>query len=156
TYKLNENKFDTVVREILSKDDIYCFGTGWKQKQIVDNFANDLLYYGHSVKTLRNTDDLKIASRQFNKNSLVIIVSLSGNLKDYKNTMEHIKNNNTSIVGVSIFSDNLLSKLVTYSLQYVDSSLIMDNHHWSAMPLSFIFDQLSHSVAIHENNTDFI
>src|SRR5699024_5867048 len=53
TYKLNENKFDTVVREILSKDDIYCFGTGWKQKKIVDNFANDLLYYGHSVKTLR-------------------------------------------------------------------------------------------------------
>src|SRR5699024_9538517 len=42
TYKLNEEKFDEIVKEIITHNDLYCFGTGWKQKQLVDNFANDL------------------------------------------------------------------------------------------------------------------
>lgn len=62
TFKLKEGSFKEVIGDLLSHNHSYCFGTGWKQKQIVDNFANDLLYYGHSVKTLRNTDDLEITS----------------------------------------------------------------------------------------------
>lgn len=152
TYELNERKFEEVVEDILSHEDIYCFGTGWKQKQIVDNFANDLLYYGHAVKTLRNTDDLEIASQHFNKDSLVVIVSLSGDLNDYKSTMEDLKDHNITTIGVSIYTDNPLANLATHSLQFVDSSLDIKNHHWSSMTLNFIFDQLSHAVSVYEDS----
>lgn len=152
TYELNETKLEAVVDNILTHEDIYCFGTGWKQKQIVDNFANDLLYYGHAVKTLRNTDDLEIASKQFNEDSLVIIVSLSGDLKNYKHTMKYLNHHEITTIGVSIHSDNPLANLATYSLQFVDSSLDIENHHWSSMTLNFIFDQLSHAVSVHDNS----
>lgn len=152
TYQLNEEKFESVVKEILTHEDIYCFGTGWKQKQIVDNFANDLLYYGHSVKTLRNTDDLEIASRHFNEDSLIVIVSLSGDLKNYQQTMEYLKEHEITTIAVSIYSDNPLSSLATHSLQFVDSSLDITNHHWSSMTLNFIFDELSHAVSVHHND----
>lgn len=149
TYKLNEGVLEEVIKDLFSHNDIYCFGTGWKQKQIVDNFANDLLYYGHSVKTLRNTDDLEIASRHFDEHSLVVIVSLSGDLKNYKQTVEGMYE---PIVGVSIYSDNPLSRLATHSLQFVDSSLDIENHHWSSITLNLIFDQLSHAVSIHNED----
>lgn len=152
TYKLNEGSFEEVIKDLFSHNDIYCFGTGWKQKQIVDNFANDLLYYGHSVKTLRNTDDLEIASRHFDENSLVVIVSLSGDLKNYKQTVEYMYEQDITIVGVSIYSDNPLSRLATHSLQFVDSSLDIENHHWSSITLNLIFDQLSHAVSIHKGD----
>lgn len=149
TYKLNESKLNSIVKDISSHKDIYCFGTGWKQKQIVDNFANDLLYYGHSVKSLRNTDDLEIASKQFNKETLVIIVSLTGNLNRYEKTMIYMRDSNITTIGASIYSDNPLSNMAKHSLQFVDSTLDLENHHWSSIPLNFIFDQLSHAVSLY-------
>lgn len=150
TYQLNEEKFKLIIDDMISHRDLYCFGTGWKQKQIVDNFANDLLYYGHSLKTLRNKDDLKIASKHFNKNSMIFIVSLSGNMDGYYETMKYIKEKGITSVGVSIYSNNPLANHVKHSLQFVDSSLDNDTHHWSSIPLSFIFDQLSHIYSLYD------
>lgn len=147
TYKLNESKFNGVVQDIVSHKDLYCFGTGWKQKQAVDNFANDLLYYGHSLKTLRNIDDLRIASRTLNKDSLVFIVSLSGNLSGYKEIIDLIVENNVTLIAVTQYSENPLATLATHSLQFVDTSLNIHNHHWSSVPLNFILDQLMHEIS---------
>lgn len=147
TYKLNKSKFNHVVQDIVSHKDLYCFGTGWKQKQAVDNFANDLLYYGHSLKTLRNIDDLRIASRTLNKDSLVFIVSLSGNLSGYKEIIDLIVENNVTLIAVTQYSENPLATLATHSLQFVDTSLNIHNHHWSSVPLNFILDQLMHEIS---------
>lgn len=152
TYQLNEEKFSSIVSDMILHNDLYCFGTGWKQKQIVDNFANDLLYYGHSLKTLRNKDDLEIASKHLDENSMIFIVSLSGNMEGYEETMEYISSKGVVTVGVTIHSDNPLSNLVTHALHFLDSSLDLDNHHWSSIPLSFIFDQLSHEYAIYSKD----
>lgn len=148
TYKLNEEKMDKVVKDLVCHDDLYCFGTGWKQKQIIDNFANDLLYYGHSFKTLRNIDDLRNASYHVDANSLVLIVSLSGDLKGYKDVMKDLIEKNITTIGVSRYTDNPLSKMTTHSLQFVDSTLNIRNHHWSALPLNALLDLLMHQVAI--------
>ena len=148
TYQLNKDKFEPIVADMLTHDDLYCFGTGWKQKQIVDNFANDLLYYGHSLKTLRNTDDLSIASRHLDENSMVFVVSLSGDMAGYKETMEYMKEKGIVTVGVSIHPGTPLTQIVKHALHFVDSSLDLENHHWSSLPLSTVFDQLSHVFAI--------
>lgn len=147
TYKLNESTFKHVVQDIVSHKDLYCFGTGWKQKQAIDNFANDLLYYGHSLKTLRNIDDLRIASRSLNEDSLVFIVSLSGNLNGYKEIIDLIVEKKVTIIAVTHYSDNPLATLSTHSLQFVDTSLNIPNHHWSSVPLNFLLDQLMHEIS---------
>mgnify|MGYP001940151028 CR=1 FL=1 len=152
THQLNEDKFSSIVSDMISHNDLYCFGTGWKQKQIVDNFANDLLYYGQSLKTLRNRDDLEIASKHLDENSMIFIVSLSGNMKGYEETMEYICSKGVATVGVTIHSDNPLSNLVTHALYFLDSSIDIDNHHWSSISLSYIFDQLSHEYAKHSKD----
>lgn len=152
THQLNEEKFSSIVLDMISHNDLYCFGTGWKQKQIVDNFANDLLYYGQSLKTLRNRDDLEIASKHLDENSMIFIVSLSGNMKGYKETMEYISSKGVVTVGVTIHSDNPLSSLATHALYFIDSSLDIDHHHWSSIPLGYIFDQLSHEYATYSKN----
>lgn len=133
----------------MSHDNLYCFGTGWKQKQIMDNFANDILYYSKSLLSLRNIDDLQLASKQLNENSLVIIISISGDLKGYKETMTYLKEKNITTVGVSLYSDSPLAQSVTHSLQFVDSTLDNKDHHWSSIPLTFLMDQLLHYISIY-------
>lgn len=152
TYKLNEEKFDKIVKEIINHNDLYCFGTGWKQKQLVDNFANDLLYYHHSFKTLRNIDDLKLASKQFKSNSLLIIVSLSGNMKGYCHIVESIKNNGNIIISVTLNTENSLKRISDYSLTFIDSSISKESHHWSSIPLSFLLDQLVHKISVYSSS----
>lgn len=151
TYKLNEIKFNEIATDFVSHNDIYCFGTGWKQRQLTDNFANDLLYYGHSIKSLRNIDDLRNASYRMNSNSLVLIVSLSGDLRSYEDIMEYFKNNKITTIGVSRYTDNPLSRIATHSLQFVDSALDIDNHHWSALTLNILLDLLLHHISINSN-----
>lgn len=152
TNKLNKEKFTAIVSDMILHDNLYCFGTGWKQKQIVDNFANDLLYYGHSLKTFRNIDDLNIASKFFDENSMLFIVSLSGDMQGYSEIMKYISDKGVVTVGVTRHTDNPLTNLVTHALHFVDSSLTLDNHHWSSLSLSSIFDQLSHEFATYSNH----
>jgi hypothetical protein len=64
----------------------------------------------------------------------------------------YLNEQNITTIGVSIYSDNPLANLATHSLQFVDSSLEIDNHHWLAMTLNFIFDELSHAVSIQNIN----
>src|SRR5699024_10885955 len=87
TKQLNEREISVVADIILNKNIKYCFGTGWKQKQIVDNFSTDLLYYGESFTTLRTVDDLRMASENMDEHSLLLIVSLSGNAKSYSDVL---------------------------------------------------------------------
>lgn len=81
-----------------------------------------------------------------------MIVSLSDDLENYKQTVQYIYDQEITIVAIFIYLDNPLSRLATHSLQYVDSSLDIENHHWSSITLNLIFDQLSHAISIHHSD----
>lgn len=150
TYKLNLNKLDKVAIEISKHKNLYCFGTGWKQQQVAGNFANDLLYYGYSFKTLRNVGDLELAQNNFSKDSLLLIVSLSGDMTEYGHIIKNAKKKGVVIVAVTINSNNSLSQFSDYSLTYVDTFFTEKNNHWPAISLNFILDQLVHHISLNK------
>lgn len=142
TKRLNENNIIKVANLILQKENRYCFGTGWKQKQIIDNFSTDLLYYRESFTTLRTIDDLKMASEYMGENSLILIVSLSGNAKGYVDILKKCKLNGVTIISITSDTPNPLSSLADYSLYFKDDILYQDNKHWNCITLHFLTDYI--------------
>lgn len=146
TKRMNEKIIIDVANIILKKKKRYCFGTGWKQKQIADNFSTDLLYYGESFTTLRTIDDLKIASEYLDEDSLILIVSISGNANGFDDSLKKCKLNDVIIVSITIDIPNKLSSLADFSLYYKDDILNQSNKHWNSIPLNFLSDYLIETI----------
>ena len=146
TKRLNEKEISHVAQVILDKQKRYCFGTGWKQQQSIDNFSTDLLYYGESFTFLRTIDDLRSVSNSMDKDTLLLVVSLSGNAQDYLTEIERCSLKNCTIISVTIDSNNTLSTLADYSLYYKDDTLDNTKKHWNSLTLNFLLDYLLENI----------
>lgn len=149
TKRLNETEIKKVAEIILKKKYRYCFGTGWKQKQVIDNFSNDLLYYGESFITLRTENDLRMAVDSMNEDSLLIVLSLSGNIENYGELIEACKLKNVVIVSITSDRMNSLSDLSDYSLYYKENVLDNIDKHWNINTLNFLTNYLIECV-VHQ------
>lgn len=146
TKRLNEKEINTIAQIILEKQKRYCFGTGWKQQQSIDNFSTDMLYYGESFTSLRTIDDLRNVSNSMDEDSLLLVVSLSGNAQDYLNEIKRCLLKNCVIISVTIDSNNELSTLADYSLYYRDDTLDNSKKHWNSLTLNFLLDYLLENI----------
>jgi len=151
TKQLNEKDIIEIADVILEENIKYCFGTGWKQKQLVDNFSTDLLYYGESFTTLRTEDDLKAASTHMDENSLLLIVSLSGNTSSYIDILKQSLLRNVTVISITADVSNTLSSLADYSLYYKDDILENTSKHWNTNTLHFILDYLIATITSRKN-----
>ena len=146
TKRLNEKEINKIAQIILEKQKRYCFGTGWKQQQSIDNFSTDMLYYGESFTSLRTIDDLRNVSNTMDDDSLLLVVSLSGNVQDYLNEIKRCLLKNCVIVSATIDSNNELSTLADYSLFYRDDTLDNSKKHWNSLTLNFLLDYLLENI----------
>lgn len=149
TKHLNEHEISRVAQVIIDKENLYCFGTGFKQKQVIDNFSNDLIYYGHSLLTLRTENDFRMASKNFDKESLIIIVSLSGDIETIKEIIDTCKLKDATVISVTSDTVNQLSALADYSLYYKENVLDNLDKHWNINTLNFLVNYLIESI-IHQ------
>lgn len=152
TKRLNENEITKVAKLILEKNKRYCFGTGWKQKQNVDNFSTDLLYYGENFTSLRTIDDLHNVSANMDEDSLLLVVSLSGNGEDYLSEIKKHTLKKGVIISITTDSNNTLSTLADYSLYYRDDTLNNTKKHWNSITLNFLLDYLLENVVTQKAN----
>ena len=146
TKRLNEKDIMEIANVILSKKKKYCFGTGWKQKQIIDNFSTDLLYYDESFTTLRTVNDMNVAVSHMNEDALILVVSLSGNAEAYIETLKNCLLKNVTIISVTADIPNALSSLAHYSLYYKEDIIENDKKHWNTNTLNFLSDYLIETI----------
>lgn len=152
TKRLNEKEITKVAKLILEKKKRYCFGTGWKQKQNVDNFSTDLLYYGENFTSLRTIDDLHNVSANMDEDSLLLVVSLSGNGEDYLSEIKKYTLKKGVIISITTDSNNALSTLADYSLYYRDDTLSNTKKHWNSITLNFLLDYLLENIVTQKAN----
>lgn len=124
----------------------YVYGTGWRQKQAVDNFSTDLLVYGESSITLRNKYDLGNAVKQMNEHSVLLFTSLSGNTDEYAATLQQAKLQKVSIISVTRDVSNPLSEISDVAIYFADDTNLQDNRHWPAITMSFSLEMLINEI----------
>lgn len=119
----------------------------------MDNFSIDLLYYGRTCTTLRTIDDLRIASDNSDKNTVFLIVSLSGNGEKYVNELKNFSFKDSSVVSVTLDSSNQLTSLADHSLYYKTDTLNNNKKHWNCITLHFLMDYLLESIIKESEST---
>ncbi|MCF1684656.1 MAG: MurR/RpiR family transcriptional regulator [Tetragenococcus koreensis] len=151
TKRLNEGEIKKVADVILEKKSRFCFGTGWKQKQVINNFSNDLLYYKESFITLRTENDLRLSTDTMDENSVLIILSLSGNTENYSEVLKTCKIRNVTIISITSDKINSLSSFADYSLYYKENVLDNIDKHWDIGTLNFLVNYLI-EVIVHQKD----
>ncbi|NSW10292.1 MurR/RpiR family transcriptional regulator [Enterococcus faecalis] len=147
THKINEKEIKEVAKKIVNTKNRYCYGTGWKQKQLVDNFSNDLIYYGETFTTLRTKHDLFQAANYMKKGSLLFIVSAYGEPFKYVQAINQLKLKEVTLITATVDQTNSLSKYSDHSLFYKDYSLETEGGQWAAITLNYLLNLLIHEIA---------
>lgn len=147
TKQINSKHMQMAANDVINCKDKYCFGTGWRQKQLIDNFANDVLYYGETIKTLRTVEDMAIAVEHMNQKSLVIIVSVHGKpSEELEEILSKCVIKGVNIISITSDAPNLLSETANHALFFKDSSVGRNKKHWTAIPLSFLLENLIQEI----------
>lgn len=129
THILNSDKIQEVAKLILSSSECYTFGTGWKQLQLLNNFSNDLVYYGKKFFSLRTKEDLIDSAKLMGENSLIIIASISGDATGYKKALDVLKIKKTKIISLTFKQDCELLNYSDIPLFFIDKNLSLNGTH---------------------------
>ncbi|BDR57734.1 MurR/RpiR family transcriptional regulator [Xylocopilactobacillus apicola] len=146
THNLNKSSVKEVAKLIINAHDLYAFGTGWKQHQLLNNFCNDLMLYGEKFYFLRTKDDLADLASYMDENSLIMIVSVSGKIKDYHEALETLKLKKVQVISITYQQDCDLAKVSQQPLFFTDKNLSNGSKHWGALPLTYLFDFLLETI----------
>ncbi|MCI7238479.1 MAG: hypothetical protein MR512_02425 [Anaerococcus sp.] len=124
---------------------LYIYGTGWKQLRELDLFATDLNLYNIKFEHIRSKDEFDRINKY--KRTIIMIVSLSGNIENLYDKLIRLKKKGVRIVGVSSESNNLLNDIADFKLQYSSSDIDDKILHWQTITLSYILDRLKYEIA---------
>lgn len=141
TLSMNQHKIDAFMDLLKKSEHTYCYGTGWKQKNIAESFSHDLLYYKKKSFALRNEGDLRILANQLTSKDLVIIISLSGNTESYLDVLELFELNNINVISITCDTPNSLMSFSKVNLMYKDT-LEFTGKHWQCLTLQVLMDYL--------------
>ncbi|MDR2834095.1 MAG: MurR/RpiR family transcriptional regulator [Streptococcaceae bacterium] len=150
THKINQQNLPNAAKLLLEKKERYVYGTGWKQKQLVDNFASDMMLYGIHFTNIRNSDDLKVAASNMGEDSVLILASLKGEGLDYQEALDILELRNISIVSITSNTANRLSTQSDVALYYADNHVFEANTHWRAISLLYALNSLVQAVIVEK------
>lgn len=143
THKINQQNLIKAANLILQKKERYVYGTGWKQKQLIDNFASDMMLYGLNFFGIRNLDDLNAAVSNMSEDAIIVFVSLNGNALDYKEALDMVELNNVHIISITLDTANQLSMKSEIALYYADQHVSSNlSAHWRSISLLYILNLL--------------
>lgn len=145
---ISKDSIEKAAYAILRSKNLYFYATGWKQSKIGESLITDFNLYNIHFETIRSIDEFQ--KIKLDKQSLVLILSYSGDLNYIKKDIIELKNKKVKIVGISMFSDNQLSKLSDYSIQYSQISFNNESYkHWNVLTIEFLMEKLLYEISLH-------
>lgn len=151
THALNNDKIKDAAKLILSSPDCYTYGTGWKQLQLLNNFSNDMIYYGKRFFSLRTKDDLADSAKLMDENSLIIIASISGNIDSYKRALDILKIKKVKIITLTLKQNCELLNYSDKPLFFIDKNLSLTSTHWPAQTITYLLNLLIHTIILEKS-----
>lgn len=153
TDALNHDTLPMVVNDILTSDRTYCYGFGWKQKQIIENFSADLLYHGIETVNLHSTEAMAISSAHMNEHCCLIATSYFGNQPKDIDMIRRCKTSGIKIISITHNAANTLSKLADRSLYFKDDYMLSPDKSWSTLSMSYLLNDLIHMIVLSKLNS---
>ncbi|GMA07547.1 HTH-type transcriptional regulator GlvR [Tetragenococcus halophilus subsp. flandriensis] len=121
---------------------IYCYGTGWGQRDVLQNFMRSVIPLQRFPIHLQSQKELSIVlDGSITEKDLMIILSLSGENKPRESILNRMKLKNIPMLSITNMSRNRLASKATYNLYYQSTEIGESTDEiFSMMPLFQIMD----------------
>ncbi|WP_227874519.1 MULTISPECIES: MurR/RpiR family transcriptional regulator [Tetragenococcus] len=138
----NQQNVTSVLQAFDQAETIYCYGTGWGQRDVLQNFIRSIIPLQRFPVHLQSQKELSIVlNGSITENDLIIILSLSGENKPQENILNQMKIKNIPILSITNMSRNRLASKATYNLYYQSTEIgESTDETFSMMPLFQIMD----------------
>ncbi len=150
THKINQQNLIKAAKLLLDHKDRYVYGTGFKQKQLVDNFASDMMLYGLNFFNVRTLDDLEVAIKNMSSDSVLVFVSLKGIRQDYNKIFDTLELRNIPIISITLDTANPLSMRSEIALYYADQDIASELTHWRSISLLYLLNLLTQAILLEK------
>lgn len=139
------NSVDTsaIIEQITHANQVFCYGTGTGQRIVLDNFKRAVMIIDRFVINISAPRELKIASEYMTDEDILIVVSLSGNVNNIKETLESIKLRGSKVIGVTRVGTSALSEIANFSLYFQAlPKFALGKEFVSFMPVFYVLELL--------------
>lgn len=146
TLELNSKSvFDDVYENLRKAKTVYGFGTGTEQKQALNDFSNNLMYYDRPIVLLDTMTDINLMGLKMGIGDVVFIVSLSGNTPEVAEVIKLLTLKGIVFISITNNTNNAIAAASNINLYYSDDSFHgLTSLHWPAITLKVLIDQLLH------------
>jgi len=134
---------------------IYCYATGFSQKNAIDEFYKMMLNVDKRVLVLPNKTELDMVMPMITQNDCVVVASLSGETDDIKENLTSFEVRKIPLLAVTAVGDNYFARHSTFHLNYYCDYFVVGRRMLQAQSLiglNCLMDYLSRSYSLYTLN----
>ncbi|BBM18899.1 transcriptional regulator [Enterococcus avium] len=141
------------INEMFDKSQIiYCYATGFSQKNAIDEFYKMMLNFDKRVLVLPNKTELDMVMPMITKEDCVVIVSLSGETDEVKENLTTFEFRKIPLLAVTAVGDNYFARHSQFHLNYYCDYFVAGRRMIQAqslIALNCLMDYLSRSYGMY-------
>ncbi|SFH86427.1 MurR/RpiR family transcriptional regulator [Pisciglobus halotolerans] len=138
-----QTELEPILEELHGAKRIFCYGTGWGQRDVLSNFNRCLIPLNKFPVLLSSLTEFEMVSHTITEEDLLIVVSLSGDIKEAKDVMQALEIRNIPILSITDLRNNGYASLATYNLYFqVNSFDYKEEEIVSLLPIYIATDLL--------------
>ena len=108
-----QTELTPILKQMQEAERVFCYGTGWGQRNVLADFLRSMIAVGKYPILLKAKRELEMASKSDIKPSdLLIVVSLSGDIREVEKEMGILKLKGIPIVSITSLSNNIKIKTI--------------------------------------------
>lgn len=116
-----------ILNEIYSAKRIFCYGTGWGQRDVLSDFRRNLVILNKFPILLSAQKELQMATAStMTEDDLLIIISLSGDIQNVKDEMTMLKLKGIPILSITSLRNNNLASMATHNLYFQSTPIVLN------------------------------
>lgn len=119
----NAKQLDAIVDKVRAAKQVFIYGTGQAQRYCAQELQRLFMQIGKHMYVINASEEFILVTKKLTPNDLVIILSLSGELRHIKPSVALLNMNNVPIVSITNLGNNELASMADFRLYAVSSPL---------------------------------
>lgn len=120
---LQQTDFSEIVEKMYQAETIYCYGTGFSQKNSLSELSQAMMYMNKRVLSFPAKREFDMTMPLITQKDLVIILSLSGETDEIKENIDMLKVRKIPTISMTNLAKNYLADQADYNLFYAATPL---------------------------------
>lgn len=116
--QLSHTDITPMLKMLTQARTVYCYGTGYAQRNAVQEFAKSMLACGRFMHVIPARSEFVGAVSAMTQEDVVILVSLSGNTESIKESIRALSLRKVPMIAITTQSVNFMSTTANFSLHY--------------------------------------